>query len=222
MATRTRNTDRRDDALSKERIVEAAVAMLDEAGESGLTFRALSARLQTGPGAIYWHVANKDELLAAATNAALTSGMTAEAAAGPPKDVIRAIALIMFDAIDEHPWLGEQLSRGPWQGVTLQICERIGQQIQAMGVPAGLQFTSASALMIYILGAARQNAANARMHPPGTDRAEVLETHAAAWRGLDPEQFPFLHDIAGQLRDHDDRAQFLDGVNLILAGVGDL
>ena len=42
--------------------------ILDDEGEAALTFRALSARLATGSGAIYWHVANKSELLAAATD----------------------------------------------------------------------------------------------------------------------------------------------------------
>ncbi|MBI0381492.1 TetR family transcriptional regulator, partial [Streptomyces albiflaviniger] len=57
MATRTRRTQRRTEALSRERIVEAAVELLDTAGEGGLTFRALTERPATGPGAIYWHVA---------------------------------------------------------------------------------------------------------------------------------------------------------------------
>jgi AcrR family transcriptional regulator len=56
MATRTRPGER-EDALSRDRIVAAAVAMLDSGAE--LTFRALAARLRTGPGAIYWHVPNK-------------------------------------------------------------------------------------------------------------------------------------------------------------------
>ncbi|MDJ0112876.1 TetR family transcriptional regulator, partial [Rhodococcus erythropolis] len=68
MATRNQRTERRTDALSKERIVEAAIEILDDEGEAALTFRALSARLATGSGAIYWHVANKSELLAAATD----------------------------------------------------------------------------------------------------------------------------------------------------------
>ena len=41
---------RRTDALSRERIVDAAIELLDAEGESGLTFRALAARLATGPG----------------------------------------------------------------------------------------------------------------------------------------------------------------------------
>jgi len=68
MATSTQRTGRRADALSKERIVEAAIAILDAGGESALTFRALSARLATGAGALYHHVASKSELLTAATD----------------------------------------------------------------------------------------------------------------------------------------------------------
>jgi AcrR family transcriptional regulator len=68
MANRTQRAERRTDALSKDRIVEAAIGILDTEGEGALTFRALTARLATGAGAIYWHVASKSELLAATTN----------------------------------------------------------------------------------------------------------------------------------------------------------
>ncbi len=48
---------RRTDALSKEKIVETAIEILDAEGEKALTFRALTTRLTTGADAIYWHVA---------------------------------------------------------------------------------------------------------------------------------------------------------------------
>jgi hypothetical protein len=38
------------DVLSKERIFEAAIEILDAHGENALTFRALTARLATGAG----------------------------------------------------------------------------------------------------------------------------------------------------------------------------
>ncbi|GHJ42949.1 TetR family transcriptional regulator [Catellatospora sp. TT07R-123] len=220
MAGGAQDTGRRGDALSRERIVAAAVALLDTAGEGGLTFRALSTQLKTGPGAIYWHVANKDELLAAATGAVLADATTT--AQGAPEDAIRAVALGVFDAIDDHPWIGTQLARAPAQPVMRQIFERIGRQVQALGVPAGDQFTSASALLNYILGVGGQNAANARTQQSGTDRTALLETESAVWANLDPDEYPFLRDIAGQLADHDDRAQFLAGVDLILAGIARL
>ncbi|MDG6110360.1 TetR family transcriptional regulator [Dactylosporangium aurantiacum] len=219
MAIRTRTTAPRGDALSRQRIVEAAVELLDAEGEAGLTFRALSARLKTGPGAIYWHVANKDELLLAATDAVLATTGAGPDPRASPEETIRGVALGLFDAIDEHPWLAVQLSRSPWQSMTLRLFDRVGQQVQALGVPAAARFTSASALLIYILGAARQNAANARTQRPGADRTAILERESATWEGLDATEYPFLHDVAGQLRDHDDRAQFLAGVDLILAGI---
>ncbi|WP_159064468.1 helix-turn-helix domain-containing protein, partial [Streptomyces olivochromogenes] len=77
MATRTRRPQRREEPLSRRSIVEAAIGLLDTAGEGALTFRALAERLATGPGAIYWHVTGKDELLNAATDAVITTTVTA-------------------------------------------------------------------------------------------------------------------------------------------------
>ena len=76
MATKAQRAERRADALSKERIVAAAIEILDASGESALTFRALAARLTTGSGAIYWHVAGKNELLMAATDDVIARVMT--------------------------------------------------------------------------------------------------------------------------------------------------
>ncbi|WP_433381720.1 TetR/AcrR family transcriptional regulator C-terminal domain-containing protein [Actinoplanes sp. CA-142083] len=215
MATRTRNTE----ALSRERIVEAAVELLDEAGEGGLTFRALSARLRTGPGAIYWHVANKSELLAVATETVLAGTLAADPAGETPAQAVRKVALGVFDAIDAHPWVGAQMSRPASQSTTLRVFERLGRQVQALGVPDQAQFNAASALLNYVLGVAGQNAANARTQDPGTSRSDVLGAESAAWEKLDAADFPFLRNVATQLRDHDDREQFLAGVDLILAGI---
>src|SRR3984957_6433381 len=113
MTTKTQRTERRADALSKDRIVEAAIEILDADGESALTFRALAARLATGSGAIYWHVADKSDLLAAPTDDVVARVMTEGVRGSEPRQAIRAIALGVFDAIDAHPWVGGQLSREP-------------------------------------------------------------------------------------------------------------
>jgi AcrR family transcriptional regulator len=219
MATRTQRTERRADALSKERIVEAAIGILDGDGESALTTRALTARLATGAGAIYWHVANKNELLAATTDEVIARVMTEVVSDAEPLEAIRAITLGVFDAIDAHPWVGAQLSREPWQSAMLQIFENVGGQIQALGVPERAQFDCASALVNYVLGLAGQYAAAARLLAPETDRSAFLATVAARWTQLDPAEYPFMHQVATQLPEHDDREQFLAGIDLILAGI---
>jgi AcrR family transcriptional regulator len=219
MATKAQRAERRTDALSKERIVEAAIGILDTDAESALTFRALTARLATGAGAIYWHVASKNELLAAATNDVIARAMTEVAGDAEPREAIRAIALGVFDAIDAHPWAGTQLSREPWQSAVLQIFEGIGEQLQALGVPGPAQFDCASAILNYILGLAGQYAAGARLIPRETDRSAFLAAVAARWVQRDPAEYPFVHQMAAQLAEHDDREQFLAGIDLILAGI---
>jgi AcrR family transcriptional regulator len=218
VATKKLRNERRTDALSKERIVEAAIEILDTEGESALTVRALAARLATGAGAIYWHVANKSDLLAAATDAVVARAMIDVVGNAEPRAAIRAIALGVFDAIDAHPWVGAQLAREPWSAM-LQIFEGIGGQIQALGVPERAQFDSASALANYIVGVAGQNAAKARLLPRATDRSAFLATVTARWTQGDPADYPFVHQVAAQLREHDDREQFLAGVDLFLAGI---
>jgi len=219
MATKTQRTARRA-ALSKERIVEAAIDILDADGENALTFRALAARLATGSGAIYWHVANKSDLLAATTDDIIAGVITDVGGDAEPREAIRAIAIGLFETIDAHPWVGAQLAREPLRTAMLQIFERVGELIQVLGVPEGAQFDAASALVTYILGAAGQNAANARLLPRETDRSAFLATVAAQWTQLDAAQYPFVRQMATRLAEHDDGEQFLAGIDLILAGVG--
>lgn len=222
MAKKTNRIERRTDALTRERIVAAAIEILDSGGEGALTVRALAAHLATGSGAIYWHVADKGELLAAATDEVIARVMSELPGGTRPREAIRAVALGVFDAIDVHPWVGAQLFREPWRPAMLDIIESVGGRLQALGVPKAAQFDSASALVHYILGVAGQNAANARVHAPDTDRSAFLASVAAQWEALDSAKYPFVRQMATQLRDHDDRAQFLAGIDLILAGIGTL
>jgi AcrR family transcriptional regulator len=224
VASRTRKAARRTEALSRERIVEAAVELLDTAGEGGLTFRTLTERLATGPGAIYWHVANKSELLAAATDAVVADALATERAEAPgadPQERIRAVALGLFDAIDAHPWVGAQLSTSSWQPRTPRIFESIGRQVRALGVPQREWFTVTSVLMQYILGAAAQNAANGATARTltGVDRSAFLDAMATRWEELDPDEYSFTRTVGDQMRDHDDREQFLAGIDLALTGI---
>jgi AcrR family transcriptional regulator len=220
MARKSPNTPRRDDALTRDRIVEAAIALLDDSGEAGLTFRALSVRLATGPGAIYWHVADKSDLLTAACDTVVARALAPSISGPTPEAAIRAIALGLFDAIDAHPWVGSALLRAPEQLPLVRIVERIGQQLQALSVPEEDQWAAGSAISSYILGVSGQNAANAYMaRQQGLDRSIFLHEVAMTWSQLDPGEYPYTRRIAARLPAHDDRADFLAGIDLILGGL---
>src|SRR5271156_868177 len=139
MAKKAHRRERREQSLSRDRIIAASIQLLDRRGERGLTFRALSDRLATGSGAIYWHVANKNDLLTAACDALVVRTMN-QTVVTTPKATIRAVALGLFPIV--------------------RILERIGQQIRALGVADDEQWAAVGTLMAYILGVSRQNAAN--------------------------------------------------------------
>lgn len=211
---------RREESLTKERIIDAAIALLDSRGESGLTFRSLSEVLATGPGAIYWHIDNKDDLLTAACDTIVARTVPAHAPGTAPQEAIRALALGLFDAMEAHPWAGSALIRAGGQLPVVRVLECLGRHVQALGVPQQAQWLTVSTLLQFILGVGGQNAANMqRARGDAVERADLLDKVAAAWSRLSPADYPFAHSMAGQLRAHDDRADFLAGVDLILNGI---
>jgi AcrR family transcriptional regulator len=50
-------------ALTREAIVSAAVKVLDEVGLDGLSMRRVAEELGTGAASLYWHVADKEQLI---------------------------------------------------------------------------------------------------------------------------------------------------------------
>lgn len=223
MAKQSPRPQRREESLSRQRIIDASIEILDGSGESGLTFRNLSAKLATGPGAIYWRIAGKSELLTAACDAIVARTMEAIPSGAKPKAGLRALALGMFDAMDAHPWVGSALAQSPGEMPMVRILERLGQQIHALGVQGADQWAVVGALLNYILGVGGRNAGNGQLaRARGLDRSDFLEAVEKAWSQLDPQAYPFTRSVAAQVRAHDDRVDFLAGIDLILGGIGAL
>jgi AcrR family transcriptional regulator len=220
MSKKTPSTQRRKESLSRESIIEASIQLLDTSGEGGLTFRTLSERLATGPGAIYWHIANKSELLTAACDAIVARTIEATLLGSKPKSNLRALALGIFDAIEVHPWVGSALAQAPAEMPMVRILEPLGQQVRALGLKDEAQWAVTGALLNYILGVGGRNAANRQLaRARGLDRSDFLEAVATAWSQLDPQEYPFTRGLAGQVRAHDDRLDFLAGIDFILRGI---
>lgn len=208
-----------------EAVLSEAVALLDEAGESALTFRALAARLGGGVASIYWYVANKDELLDRASDHVLTDVLRDTeqfTGAEDPIDDLRSIAVAFFDAIADRPWLGAYFMRDTGvQPMAMQLYERLGEQVMRLDLTPRQSFHAVSAVLGFVIG----TAADLGQQPPqevldGTlDRDAFIAQHAAEWRALDPESFPFVHHIVDEFAVHDDRDQFRAGLDLLLAGL---
>ncbi|MFC8228252.1 TetR/AcrR family transcriptional regulator C-terminal domain-containing protein [Streptomyces sp. NPDC057287] len=210
----------RADALSQEVIIGAAVALLDELGERGLTFRLLAKQLDTGPGALYWHVTNKDELVSLAADHVLGHAFATEpcpeesAGAG-----LRALAVSVFDALDRHPWAASHVTAPATLANALRLLDRIGTLVARTGLPAERQFAVSTAISYYITGVGAQIISPGTAVPADTSRDAFLAQAAESWERLDPADYPFLTRAAPELRDHDDRDQFVTGLDLLLDGL---
>jgi AcrR family transcriptional regulator len=208
-----------------EAVLTEAVALLDEAGEAALTFRALAARLGGGVASIYWYVSNKNELLDRAADYVLAGVLTDSEAfttSPDPIDDIRSIAITLFDAIADRPWLGGYFMRDTdVQPNGLRLYERVGQQVMRLDLMPQQSFNAVSSVIGFVVGIA----ADLGKEPPAEvvsgeiSREDYLNRYVDQWRDLDPAEFPYVHHVVEIFADHDDREQFRAGLDLLLAGL---
>ncbi|MFK0193118.1 TetR/AcrR family transcriptional regulator [Kitasatospora sp. NPDC090308] len=209
-----------------EAVLAAAVALLDEDGEQALTLRALASRLGTGVGSIYWYVSGKDDLLDRAIDHVLGGVLTAVEQRPDTADPIadlRAMAVTLFDAVADRPWLGDRFLRNiGTEGNSLRLYELLGRQLLRLDLTPKQRFHALSA----VIGVVVSNAADLGQEEPPEEvvegavgREEFLGRFADNWRALDPERYPFLHHIVDEFDGHDDREQFLAELDLTLAGL---
>ena len=216
---------------SMEAVISEAVALLDEAGEPALTFRALAARLGGGVASIYWYVSSRDELLDRASDHVVGEVLAqtahlAHAADSPrdsdPIDDMREIAVAVFAAVTDRPWLGAYFMRDTsLQPNALALYERLGEQALRLNLTRRQRFHAVSAVLGFVIGiAADLGQEMPREVLDGTvDRDEYVEHFADQWRALDPVAFPYLHHIVDEFATHDDAEQFRAGLDLLLAGI---
>ncbi|QPI61339.1 TetR/AcrR family transcriptional regulator C-terminal domain-containing protein [Streptomyces malaysiensis subsp. malaysiensis] len=210
----------RADALSREVVVGTAIALLDELGERGLTFRLLAERLQTGTGALYWHVSNKDELVALAADQVLGPAVAADLdPAQNAGTALRALAMAVFDAFDQHPWAAPHVTAPPTLTNALRLLDRIGTLVTRTEQPAEQHFAVTTAIFYYITGVSAQITVPRVPLDATTGRDAYLAQTAERWQNLDPADYPFLTRATDNLRDHADRDQFTTGLDLLLRGL---
>lgn len=216
--TRTRG---RRPTLSLEIILNQTIEILDAAGASALTFRTLAAELDTGVGSIYHYIKNRDELLDGATNRVLEDTLAELNPASTPEDSIRHIGVALFDILQAHPWASSYLMRDfATQSNSMRVFEALGQQLMRMELAPADCFNAAGTLWSFIIGSGADIVQlPAEKLIENKTQNEFLREYAEQWRALDVEAFPFLRTVAADFAEHDDREQFIAGLDIILRGI---
>ncbi|MCT7659865.1 TetR family transcriptional regulator [Mycobacterium deserti] len=138
--------------LHKRDVVDAATALLDTYGMADLTMRRLARELAVSPGALYWHFANKQQLLGAVADRILIS---AGDVAGDWRERIGGICVQLRDALLSHTDGAELVSAsfaaGQSQAMT-QILARLTNAAAEAGVDAAHAELAARTVLYYVLG----------------------------------------------------------------------
>jgi AcrR family transcriptional regulator len=90
--------------LTREQIVRSALELLDAEGIEALSMRKLAARLETGATTLYWHVANRDELIELVVNEVYGELEVPDSDADDWQDATRRFARSVRAAALRHRW----------------------------------------------------------------------------------------------------------------------
>ncbi|SNY50920.1 TetR/AcrR family transcriptional regulator [Paractinoplanes atraurantiacus] len=213
MPRRAGTSTRSSARLSKEGIVAAAVELADRDGLDGLSMRRLAQHLGVDAMSIYYHLRDKDALLAAMADA-VVSGIAAEESEGAWTDRLRALIMRARATMLRHPWAVRVIEgRGePTPAVLLHI-ERVLAIMRGGGCSVDLGHHAIHLLGSRILGFSQDlfdDTPDPSAPPPPAEWAETLP-HVAELAAA------VTHD--GPLSGCDDEFEFAFALDLLLDGL---
>jgi len=200
-------------ALPLDRILAAALELVDEQGADALSMRSLAQRLGSGTATLYRHFANRSELVAMMVDRMLGEvDFDADAMATMPwHQVCTSFAQQMFDVLGRHGNVASLLiGHVPMGPNALARREKILAILLANGFPPVVAAHAYATLSRYVLGFAIQLA--------GSAAAEHDARLAAAFHELDPARYPATLAVADDLPVPLEE-EFAYGLRLIVAGL---
>jgi AcrR family transcriptional regulator len=210
----------RKEPITVDRIVRAALGLVESEGYDALTMRRVAAALETGPASLYAHVRNKAEL------DDLLIGTLSRNVSLPAPDAARWRAQLvdvcaqLRDQFLRYPGISRAaLSAAPNNLDTLRITEGMLAILLAGGISPQSAAWAIDAALLYV--SAYTFEASLRRHPDHdedarvVDRAEML----ARLRMLPPSHFPHTVAHADKLNAGDGHERFDFALELMLRGL---
>jgi len=206
--------------ITVERIVDAALRLVEAEGFDALTMRRVAAALGTGPASLYAHVRNKaelDDLLIGALCARLTLPTPDPA---HWREQIHDVCRQLRDQYFRYPGISRAaLTTAPSSLDALRLTEGMLAILLAAGVPARSAAWAIDAAFLYV-GAYSLEASLRRHADQDTDRRlldrdEVIER----FRMLPADRFPHTVAHATELTAGEGHERFDFTLGLLLAGL---
>lgn len=183
----TNEQDRTRTPLTRQRVLDAAMALADRTGIEAFTIRKLAAELGVKPMAIYHHVPSKDSILDGIVDLVFAE-ITLPPADGSWRDAIRVRCLSAREVLNRHPWapplMESRTSPGP---ATLHHHDAVLGCLRRGGLSWSLTAHAYAVLDSFVYGFALQEA-----NLPFDDQEQVGELSESILEPFSPDEYPNL------------------------------
>jgi AcrR family transcriptional regulator len=200
--------------LSRERVLQAAVALADSGGISALSMRKLGEALGVEAMSLYNHVANKSDVLDGMIDIVF-SQIELPSGDGGWRDAMRRRAISARQVLRRHPWaIGLMESRTSPGPATLRHHDAVLGCLRRAGFSIELTAHAYSLLDSYIYGFALQEATL-----PFGNAEEAVQVARDIFGGFSAGQYPHLTELTMQhvlQPGYDYGDEFETGLDLIL------
>lgn len=205
-------------SLNADRILDAAITLLDRDGAEAFTMRALAGQLGVATMAVYSHFRGKEEISDAAAKRLLDTIELPPGGTADPAGELREVCRQVYRLFTEHPSALQLLTARPVRGdEAIAVIDRMLGLLRRAGLSGPDAACAHVALMQYTVGAALWN---------------IRRRHAVCEEGLGErvrtgldsipaDRYPTLVQLAPELgRAHDNAAaQYEAGLDAMLRGV---
>jgi AcrR family transcriptional regulator len=202
--------------LTRDAVVEAALALVDEEGTAALTMPALAAKLECGVMTLYGYIDSKEDLLGALAQRALADFQLPQPLPSDAEEILFRWGMTLREALLEHPSLPVIFLNQPVVGPGIFYgLEALLTGLNALGHVPKDAVRAIYAVVIYTIGFAAWESPRTRL--------QSQTAYAATWRqvfaALPPEDFPWSATILDDLGAVAGEEQFGLGLRALVSGL---
>lgn len=216
MATQAKRAAKRRAALTRERILRAAISLSDRDGIESLSMRKLGLKLGVEAMSLYNHVGNKVDMLDGMVDVVF-SEIDLPASGGDWRIAMRQRAVSARQALLRHPWaIGLMESRATPGPATLRHHDAVLGSLRTAGFSVEMAAHAYSILDGYIYGF---TLTELTLPFRNSEIAEVAEN---IMEGFRPGEYPYLAEMAvdrAMKPSYNYGDEFEFGLDLILDGI---
>jgi AcrR family transcriptional regulator len=211
-------TGTRPTPLSRQRLVDEALALLEDPSGGELSMRRLAQRLGVAPNALYTHVRDKADLVAALVDEVYAGLDLVPHVSVHWTQQLGAFSRALRQHLLTHPSVVPLALQHPGLGPHgLRLGEAIYNVLRPAGFSDEAVVGTVSALHTYILGFVALEAPRAGTDRDGDD--EFVRRLSAFFAALPPDRFPHHVELAPLLSRFSSDDQFEFGLRTFLAGL---